>query len=92
MSAARGAAARGVGLSEPQRYVYRGDRHTAPEWRGRQCAAVLRPDGKCIRGRNGNMLVEFVPGGRVVVNARRLLRLRAESAGAAERGAAGAGR
>lgn len=39
-------------------YVYRGDRLTDPALRGKPCVAVLRPDGKCIRGR-GTMLVQF---------------------------------
>lgn len=39
-------------------YRYLGDRMTAPALRGAKCAAVLRADGKCIRGR-GSMLVLF---------------------------------
>lgn len=31
------------------------------------CRAVRRLDGKCIRGRNGNMLVEFPGVGKVVI-------------------------
>ena len=31
-----------------------------------------RPDGKCIRGKNGNMLVEFETGEKVVVLGRLL--------------------
>jgi hypothetical protein len=38
-------------------YTYRGDKLTDPALKGMQCSAVRRPDGKCIRGRNGNMLV-----------------------------------
>jgi hypothetical protein len=43
------------------RYVYRGDRWTDPGLRGLRCVAVRRADGKCVRGKNGNMLVEFQP-------------------------------
>ena len=39
-------------------YVYRGDRLTDQALRGKPCIAVIRPDGKCIRGR-GTMLVMF---------------------------------
>lgn len=34
--------------------------------------AVLRPDGKTIRGRNGNMLVQLADGRRIVVLGRQL--------------------
>lgn len=40
-------------------YRYSGDRYTDPALKGQICTAVLRPDGKCIRGKNGSMLVEF---------------------------------
>jgi hypothetical protein len=52
-------------------YIYLGDRHTAPELKGKPCKAVKNND-KCIRGRNGNMLVEFESGKSVVIA--RLLR------------------
>ena len=45
-----------------KQYIYLGDRQTDPQLKGLQCTAVLRPDGKCIRGKNGSMLVEFVNG------------------------------
>ena len=41
-----------------RRYIYLGDRATDPALQRRACVAVLRPDGKCIRGR-GSMLVRF---------------------------------
>jgi hypothetical protein len=41
-----------------RRYRYLGDRMTDLALRGALCAAVLRADGKCIRGR-GSMLVRF---------------------------------
>lgn len=53
-------------------YIYLGDRLTDPQFKGKQCAAVRRQDGKCIRGRNGSMLVKFE--GRPVVVIARLLR------------------
>lgn len=40
-------------------YIYIGDRFTDPALKNKQCTAVRRQDGKCIRGKNGNMLVEF---------------------------------
>jgi integrase len=43
---------------------------------GRTCTAVHRKDGKCIRGRNGNMLVDF-SGKRVVVPAKHLRKIEA---------------
>jgi hypothetical protein len=59
-------------------YVYLGDRLTRPELRGARCRAVRRRDGKCIRGRNATMLVEFEGGLRCVVLARRLRKLNKE--------------
>lgn len=53
-------------------YIYLGDRFTDSCYKGRQCRAVRRGDGKCIRGRNGSMLVEFEAGKAVVIG--RLLR------------------
>jgi hypothetical protein len=52
-------------------YIYIGDRLTDAELKEKPCSAVRRPDGKCIRGKNGNMLVEFA-GVKVVVMARLL--------------------
>lgn len=40
-------------------YKYLGDRFTAEKYKGATCSAVMRPNGKCIRGKNGSMLVEF---------------------------------
>lgn len=53
-------------------YKYLGDRLTDPLIKGAQCKAVRRADGKCIRGKNGSMLVEFESGKHVVIG--RLLR------------------
>ena len=52
-------------------YVYLGDRFTDPQLKGKPCTAVLRQNGKCIRGKNGSMLVEF-NGNKTVVMARLL--------------------
>lgn len=56
------------------RYRYMGDWLTDQRLKGMQCDPVLRADGKCIRGRNGNMLVVDEQGQRYVVLAR-LLRI-----------------
>ena len=53
-------------------YTYRGDKFTSPELKGRRCEPVLRADGRCIRGRNGNMLVRFKGGPIAVVLGRQL--------------------
>lgn len=54
-------------------YKYIGDSMTDPALKGASCSAVLRADGKCYRGKNGSMLVEFA-GGRQAVVIGRLLR------------------
>ncbi len=53
-------------------YTYIGDRMTDQAYKGRQCKAIKRADGKCIRGRNSNMLVEFDNGEKAVILARLL--------------------
>lgn len=53
-------------------YVYLGDRFTDPELKGKPCKAVRRDSGKCIRGKNGSMLVSFDGNKTVVIG--RLLR------------------
>jgi hypothetical protein len=53
-------------------YIYLGDRMTDPKYKKQTCDAVRRPDGKCIRGRNGNMLVKFADGDVVNVLGRLL--------------------
>jgi len=58
-------------------YIYRGDRWTMGWLCGRRCEAIRRPDGKCIRGRNGNMLVRFTSGEIVVVLGRQLRKVSA---------------
>lgn len=56
-------------------YRYPGDRLTAREHKRRLCRAVRRADGKCIRGKNGSMLIEWEDGSRCVVIARLLRKL-----------------
>jgi hypothetical protein len=53
-------------------YTYRGDKQTSQELKGALCSAIRRRDGKCIRGRNGAMLVSFAGKATVVIG--RLLR------------------
>ena len=55
-------------------YLYRGDRYTDDKYKMQPCYSVLSNTGKCIRGRNGNMLVSFASG-TVVILARQLRRI-----------------
>ncbi len=55
-------------------YIYRGDRYTDVQYKMKACQPILTSTGKCIRGKNGNMLVSF-QSGTVVVLARQLRRL-----------------
>lgn len=57
-------------------YIYLGDKLTRPDLRHKPCRAVRCNNGKCIRGRNGNMLVEFLEIGKVVVLGRLLRKLK----------------
>ena len=53
-------------------YIYLGDRNTEQLLRKQRCFAVRR-NGKCIRGKNGSMLVVFEDGKeRIIIG--RLLR------------------
>lgn len=56
-------------------YIYLGDRNTDPRYKKQRCEAVRR-NGKCIRGKNGNMLVRFEDGRMVNVVARLLRKLK----------------
>ncbi|KEQ31212.1 hypothetical protein N180_02895 [Pedobacter antarcticus 4BY] len=56
-------------------YVYHGDKLTDPKYKKQPCKAV-RKNGKCIRGKNSNMLVEFTGGDKVVIMARTLRKIR----------------
>jgi len=55
-------------------YIYRGDRYTDVQYKMQPCLPVLTSTGKCIRGKNGNMLVSF-QSGTVVILARQLRRI-----------------
>lgn len=57
-------------------YKYLGDRMTRGELRGAVCRAIMNPVGKCIRGKNSNMLVLFESGITCVVLARLLRKLK----------------
>lgn len=59
-------------------YTYLGDRLTDPRLKGQQCTAVRR-NGKCIRGKNGNMLVRFTSEETVVVIGRMLRKIQEKS-------------
>lgn len=60
---------------KPMRYyTYLGDKLTDERLKNKKCYAVLRKDGKCIRGRS-KMLVDFSEYGGVNVKARRLRRI-----------------
>jgi len=60
-------------------YTYLGDKLTDPRLKGQPCSAIRRKDGKCIRGKNGNMLVRFASGETVVVLGRLLRKIPEES-------------
>jgi len=53
-------------------YTYLGDRLTDGTLKQCRCRAVRRADGKCIRGRNGSMLVALDDGRKLVVLGRLL--------------------
>lgn len=55
-------------------YIYRGDKMTSPELKMQPCIPVLQSNGKCIRGKNSNMLVSFESGINIVL-ARQLRRI-----------------
>lgn len=55
-------------------YLYRGDKMTSSELKMQPCIPVLQSNGKCIRGKNGNMLVSFKSGTNIVL-ARQLRRI-----------------
>jgi hypothetical protein len=57
-------------------YIYHGDKLTDPLFKKKPCSAVRRSDGKCIRGANSNMLVQFEDGTRVVILARLLRKIK----------------
>ena len=48
-------------------YRYLGDKLTDPKYKGRLFNAVRNSRGKCIQGKNRNMLVDFDNGERCVI-------------------------
>jgi hypothetical protein len=56
-------------------YIYLGDKNTDARLKGKICTAIRR-NGKCIRAKNGNMLVVFDDGDRHVVIARLLRKIK----------------
>jgi hypothetical protein len=56
------------------KYKYIGDRFTDPAFKGQECVAIRNLAGKCIRGRNGSMLVHFTIANVKAVVIARLLR------------------
>jgi hypothetical protein len=56
-------------------YKYLGDRHTDPEMKNIVCTAIRRKDGKCVRGKNGSMLVQASNGKKFVVVGRLLRKM-----------------
>jgi len=57
-------------------YIYLGDKLTDSGFKRMGCNAVRFENGKCIRGRNGNMLVRFESGQIVNVIAKLLRKIR----------------
>ena len=57
-----------------RKYYYLGDRNTDNVLKGMECAAVMK-NGKCIRSKNGNMLVRFNDGTTHVIVARLLRKI-----------------
>lgn len=57
-------------------YIYHGDKLTSPLLRKKECRAVRREDGKCIRGKNGSMLVHFPGHGDCIVIGRLLRKIK----------------
>ncbi len=56
-------------------YTYLGDRMTDPALKDKTCRAIRHLNGKCVRGKNGNMLVEFDDGRQVNVIGRLLRKI-----------------
>jgi hypothetical protein len=57
-------------------YKYLGDKLTDARYKNKQCRAVRRANGKCIRSRMATMLVMFEEGVKVNVLARRLRKIK----------------
>lgn len=61
-------------LNQGYVYIYRGDRLTDNKYKLQPCKPMFGKNGKCVRGKNGNMLVIFDTGYCVVL-ARQLRRI-----------------
>ena len=59
-------------------YIYHADKlgKLLSPFAGQPCKAVRKKNGKCIRGKNSNMLVEFEGGVKVVILARMLRKIK----------------
>jgi hypothetical protein len=57
-------------------YIYYGDRFTASAYKKQPCKAIRNSAGKCIRGANGSMLVEFGNGKQHVIIGRLLRKIK----------------
>ena len=53
-------------------YKYKGDKLTDPKFKGAICTFPKKANGKCFRGKNGNMIADF--NGELVNIVGRLLR------------------
>ena len=56
-------------------YIYLGDKLTDKKYKNKKCWAVLKPNGKCIRGKS-KMLVEFNDNKKQLVIAYRLRKIK----------------
>jgi len=63
-----------IPLDRKMEYIYLGDRITDPNLRKARCRAI-RHDGKCLRGKNGSMMVEFEDGRTAIIIGRLLRKL-----------------
>ncbi len=66
-----------INLAHRMEYTYLGDRNTNDLLKHKTCKAVRR-NGKCIRGKNGSMLVIFENGEMHVIIGRLLRKIAAE--------------
>jgi hypothetical protein len=57
-------------------YTYKGVKLTDPDLKGKLCKAIRKPNGKCIRGKKGTMLVEFENGIQHVIVGRFLRKIK----------------
>jgi hypothetical protein len=56
-------------------YIYLGDKYTDESIKGSYCTAVKDHRDKCIRGKNGSILVDF-SGDKHIVIAKRLRKIK----------------